>query len=49
VSSILPITNRSVVYVIENGDLRIYDTTTDALQTQQLQIFGAVSVMAEAD
>jgi hypothetical protein len=31
VTGIQPIANRSVVYVVQNGALRIYDTTTDAL------------------
>ncbi len=49
VASILPITGRQVVYVVENGDLGIYDTNTDALQTRQITITGAVSVMNEVD
>ena len=40
VTGIQPITNRSVVYVAEGGELRIYDTTTDALQTTQIDIIG---------
>jgi hypothetical protein len=31
VTGIQPITNRSIVYVIEGGELRFYDTTTDAI------------------
>jgi hypothetical protein len=31
VTGIAPIPQRTVVYVIENGELRVYDTTTDAL------------------
>jgi hypothetical protein len=29
-----------VVYVTEGGELRIYDTTTDALQATQINIIG---------
>jgi hypothetical protein len=32
VTGIQPIANRSVVYVVQNGALGIYDTTTDALE-----------------
>jgi hypothetical protein len=38
-----PITNRHVVYVAQGGELKIYDTTTDALQTHQVDIFGFAS------
>ena len=37
VTAIEPIPNRNVVYVCEGGALRIYDTTTDALQTNPEQ------------
>jgi hypothetical protein len=40
VTGIQPILNRSVVYVVENGELRIYDTTTDKLQSKQIDIIG---------
>jgi len=40
VTGIEPITNRNVVYVCEGGNLRIYDTTTDALQSTQIDIVG---------
>jgi len=40
VTGIQPITNRGVVYVCENGELRIYDTTTDELQSKQIDIIG---------
>jgi hypothetical protein len=33
VTGLQPITNRSVFYVVEGGQLRIYDTTTDKLST----------------
>ncbi len=40
VTGLQPITNRNVVYVIQQGELRIYDTTTDKLQGQQVDILG---------
>jgi hypothetical protein len=40
VTGLQPITNRSVVYVIQQGELRIYDTTTDKLQSNQVDILG---------
>ncbi len=40
VTDIEPITDRNVVYVCQSGRLRIYDTTTDALQTRQVNIVG---------
>ena len=40
VTGLQPITNRNVVYVVQKGELRIYDTTTDKLQTQQVDILG---------
>ena len=40
VTGIQPITTRNVVYVCENGELRIYDTTTDKLQANQIDIIG---------
>jgi hypothetical protein len=40
VTGIQPITTRHVVYVCENGELRIYDTTTDKLQAGQIDIIG---------
>ena len=40
VTGIQPITNRNVVYVCQGGNLRIYDTTTDALQSDQIDIIG---------
>lgn len=49
VSSILPISGRNVVYVIEGGDLKIYDTSTNALQARQINTTGALSVMNQVD
>lgn len=43
VTGIEPITNRHVVYVTQGGELKIYDTTTDALQAQQVDILGSAS------
>ena len=46
VTGIQPISRRSVVYVVQSGDLSIYDTTTDKLQTTQVDIIGqAVDVL----
>ena len=40
VTGIAPITNRNVVYVAQAGELEIFDTTTDALQSKQIDIIG---------
>ncbi len=40
VTGLEPITNRSVVYVVQDGELTIYDTTTDQLQQKQVDIIG---------
>ena len=40
VTGLQPITNRNVVYVVQQGELRIYDTTTDKLQSTQIDILG---------
>jgi hypothetical protein len=40
VTGLQPITNRNVVYVVQQGELRIYDTTTDKLQSIQIDILG---------
>jgi len=40
VTGIEPIPNRQVVYVCEGGQLKIYDTTTDKLQTTQVSVTG---------
>jgi hypothetical protein len=40
VTGIQPISTRHVVYVCENGELRIYDTTTDKPQANQIDIIG---------
>jgi len=43
VTGIQAITNRHVVYVAQGGELKIYDTRTDALQETQIDIFGAAT------
>jgi hypothetical protein len=40
VTAIEPITDRSVVYVCQNGALKVYDTSTDQLQSLQIPIVG---------
>jgi hypothetical protein len=40
VTGIAPVTGRNEVYVVENGELRIWDTTTDALSTTQIDLSG---------
>ncbi len=40
VTGIQPISRRNVVYVVQNGELGIYDTTTDKFQTTQVDIIG---------
>lgn len=41
VTGLQPITNRTVFYVVEGGELRIYDTTTDKIFTLvSIDIFG---------
>ncbi len=42
ISSLLPISGRNVMYVIQGGYLNIYDTTTDTLQGTQLSFTGAL-------
>ena len=51
VTGIEPITNRNVVYVCEGGRLRIYDTTTDTLETtpQQPNIIGQAVDVKQVD
>jgi hypothetical protein len=49
VTGIQPINRRSVVYVVQNGELGIYDTTTDELQTTQVDIIGQAVDVKEVD
>ena len=49
VTAITPIANRSVVYIIQNGTLVIYDSSTDAPQATQVFISGKVVDVKEVD
>jgi hypothetical protein len=49
VTGIQPISRRNVVYVIQNGELGIYDTTTDKLQTTQVDIIGQAVDVKQVD
>lgn len=49
VTSIAAIKNRTVVYITQGGDLDIYDSATDALQTKQIDISGKVVDAKEVD
>jgi hypothetical protein len=49
VTGIQAINRRSVVYVAQNGQLSIYDTTTDKLQTTQVDIIGQAVDVKEVD
>jgi hypothetical protein len=40
VTGLQAISGRSVVYVVQDGELNIYDTTTDQLQSTQVDILG---------
>jgi hypothetical protein len=40
VTGMAQIPGRNVVYVVEGGEVRIYDTTTDALQSKQVDTLG---------
>jgi hypothetical protein len=49
VTGMLAIPNRNVVYVIENGYQRIYDTTTDTQQSTQVTFHGACYAIVQVD
>ena len=49
VTGIQRINRRSVVYVIQNGNMSIYDTTTDKLQTTQVDIIGQAVDVKQID
>ncbi len=49
VTGLAAIPGRSVVYVAEGGELRIYDTATSALQTRQLDFIGHISDVKSID
>jgi hypothetical protein len=40
VTGIQPISHRNVVYVVQSGELSIFDTSTDKLQATQVDIIG---------
>jgi len=49
VTGLQPIANRNVVYVTEGGELRIYDTGTDAEQSKQIDITGKAADVRTID
>jgi hypothetical protein len=49
ITGMLAIANRNTMYVIQNGFLAIYDTTTDTLQATQIVFTGALSDVVLAD
>jgi hypothetical protein len=49
VTGIQPIDRRNVVYVVQNSNLSIYDTTTDKLQATQVDIVGQAVDVKQID
>jgi hypothetical protein len=49
VTSVLPIANRTVVYVAEGGQLKIFDTNTDQLTVTQVSIIGQAVNLVQVD
>ena len=49
VTGIQPISRRNVVYVAINGNVSIFDTTTDQLQTTQVDIIGQAVDVKQVD
>lgn len=49
ITGMLAIANRDVMYVIQNGYLAIYDTTTNKLQATQIVFTGALSDVSLVD
>ena len=49
VTGIQPIGRRNVVYVVQNANLHIYDTTTDKLQSTQVDIVGQAVDVKQVD
>ncbi len=49
VTGIQPISRRNVVYVVQKGNLSIYDTTTDQLQKTQVDIIGQAVDVKQVD
>lgn len=49
-TGLAPITGRNVMYVCQGGGFQIYDTTTDQLQTNQLETTGGIltSIVGQA-
>jgi len=48
VTGIAPILGRNVVYVVQGGQLGIYDTTKDKLQATQITLVGQLSDVKQA-
>jgi len=51
VTGLQPISNRSVIYVVQGGELDIFDTTTDAIATgiTQLDVIGKAIDVVQID
>jgi hypothetical protein len=49
VTGIQPVSNRNVVYVCEGGELDIFDTSTDALTANQIDIVGKAFDVIQID
>ncbi|MGH9579856.1 MAG: hypothetical protein ACRD2R_02585, partial [Terriglobales bacterium] len=49
VTGLQPISGRDVVYVAEGGELRIYSSTTDSLQSRQIDFVGSVADVKSID
>jgi hypothetical protein len=49
VTGIQPISHRNVVYVVQSGELSIYDTTTDKPQSTQVDIIGQAVDVKQVD
>jgi hypothetical protein len=49
VTGIQPISNRTVVYVTQGGELDIYDTNTDKLTATQLDVVGSAIGVVQID
>lgn len=49
VTGMEPITNRTVIYIVEGGELRIFDTTTGKLQPTQVDISGKAMDVKQID
>ena len=49
VTGMLAVSNRNVIYVIQNGYQRIYDTTTDTEQSTQVTFNGACYDIVQVD